>query len=222
MRYHQAYLMARKTLAISVRHHGGYGARRHLYGRRFVGCLVQLGLLPAPDQAEPDAGSVGYDDYDREREDYGEYPVDGRVRDYLLGLADCGGSGVDLAGVVRVYGGAPLGEEADLGIGREDLVPARRERHHGVPSKGHKRHPNVLQLAHLYKDRGGNRIANQLLAAVALTVAKSWLAIPKSGKSWLMPPRGSVTPTIRKYPQAPTMTALATMLPGSHEAFRKG
>src|SRR5215217_5507184 len=199
MRYHQAYLMARKTLAISVRHHGGYGARRHLYGRRFVGCLVQLGLLPAPDQAEPDAGSVDYDDYDREREDYGEYPVDGRVRDYLLGLADCGGSGVDLAGVVRVHGGAPLGEEADLGIGREDLVPARRERHHGVPSKGHKRHPDVLQLAHLYEDRGRNRKRHGGQELVGDT---------KSGKSWLMPPRGSVTPTIRKYPQAPTMTAL--------------
>jgi hypothetical protein len=61
-----------------------------------------------------------------------------------------------------------------------------------------------------------------VVATVRATAARSWLAMPKSGKSWLMPPKGSSTPTIRKYPQAATITALVIKLPGSHEAFRKG
>src|ERR671920_692676 len=61
-----------------------------------------------------------------------------------------------------------------------------------------------------------------VVATVSATAARSWLAMPKSGKSWLMPPRGSVTPTTRKYPQAATIKALATRLPGSQEVLAKG
>ena len=31
--------------------------------------------------------------------------------------------------------------------------------------------------------------------SVSAIAASSWLEMPKSGKSWLMPPSGSVTPT---------------------------
>jgi hypothetical protein len=34
-----------------------------------------------------------------------------------------------------------------------------------------------------------------VVATVRATAARSWLAMPKSGKSWLMPPKGSSTPT---------------------------
>src|SRR5918997_4521222 len=101
--------------------------------RLLVGGLVQVGLLPAADEAEPDARGVGYDDDDREREDYREHPVHRRVRDYLRGLFYGLGPCVDLAGVVRVYRLGPLLEEADPGVGREDLVPARRQSYDGVP-----------------------------------------------------------------------------------------
>jgi hypothetical protein len=33
-----------------------------------------------------------------------------------------------------------------------------------------------------------------VVPTVRATAARSWLAIPKSGKSWLMPPSGSFTP----------------------------
>src|SRR5919199_1049390 len=140
-------------LDIPVGLHRSHGTRSRLYRRGLVGSLVQVGLLPAANKAKPDTGGVGYDDDDREREDYREYPVYRRVRDYLRGLAGGLGPGVDLASVVRVYSGASLGEEADLGIGREDLIPARRERHDSIPRQGHERHPDVLQLTQLYQDR---------------------------------------------------------------------
>ena len=41
-------------------------------------------------------------------------------------------------------------------------------------------------------------LIRMVVATVRATAASSWLAIPNSGKSWLMPPSGSVTPTHRK------------------------
>jgi hypothetical protein len=41
-------------------------------------------------------------------------------------------------------------------------------------------------------------LIRMVVATVRATAASSWLAIPNSGNSWLMPPRGSVTPTHRK------------------------
>ena len=46
-------------------------------------------------------------------------------------------------------------------------------------------------------------MARQTDSAMA---ASSWLAMPNSGKSVLMPPSGSVTPISSTAPQAPTMT----------------
>src|SRR5215218_7697032 len=141
-----------RTLDIPVRGHGRYGAWRRLYLRRFVGRLVQIGFLSAADEPEPHPHGVEYNDDDRECEDYREDPVHRCVRDYLCGLIDGLGPGVDFAGVVCLNGLGPLLEEADPGVRGEDLVPARRERHDGVPRERHQRHPDVLQLAHLYED----------------------------------------------------------------------
>src|ERR687893_3080612 len=115
--------MERRTLDIPVRGHGRYGAWRRLYLRRFVGRLVQIGLLPAEDKPEPHPRGVEYNDDDRECEDDREYPVHRCVGDYLSGLFDGLGPGVDFAGVVCFYGLGPLLEEADPGVGVEDLVP---------------------------------------------------------------------------------------------------
>src|SRR5215211_2192341 len=41
-------------------------------------------------------------------------------------------------------------------------------------------------------------LMRMVVATVRATAASSWLAIPNSGNSWLMPPSGSVTPTHRK------------------------
>jgi hypothetical protein len=37
-----------------------------------------------------------------------------------------------------------------------------------------------------------------VVATVRATAASSWFAIPNSGKSWLIPPSGSVAPVHRK------------------------
>ncbi len=47
--------------------------------------------------------------------------------------------------------------------------------------------------------------------------ASSWLAMPNSGNSVLMPPSGSVTPISSTAPQAPTMTAVQSQAPGRQE-----
>jgi hypothetical protein len=41
-------------------------------------------------------------------------------------------------------------------------------------------------------------LIRMVVATVRATAASSWLAIPNSGNSWLIPPSGSVTPTHRK------------------------
>ena len=58
-------------------------------------------------------------------------------------------------------------------------------------------------------------MARQTASAIA---ASSWLAMPNSGKSVLMPPSGSVTPMIRTAPQPPTMIGGAE--PGARAARR--
>src|SRR5688500_6746589 len=47
--------------------------------------------------------------------------------------------------------------------------------------------------------------------------ASSWLAMPKSGKSVLMPPSGSVTPISSTAPHAATMMAVQSQAPGRQE-----
>src|SRR3712207_9040490 len=79
--------------------------------RLLPGRLAQLRLLGAPDQAEPNAGRVQDDDYDRQREHYGEDAVHGRVGDDLLHVRLVRGVAVELVVVGRLYRGAPLGEE---------------------------------------------------------------------------------------------------------------
>src|SRR4051812_4981939 len=49
------------------------------------------------------------------------------------------------------------------------------------------------------------------------TDASSWLLMPKSGHSELIPPSGSSTPCTRKYPQAATTTPEANTVLGYHD-----
>ena len=44
---------------------------------------------------------------------------------------------------------------------------------------------------------------------MSATAASIWLEMPNSGQSVFTPPSGSVTPWYRKYPQAPTQSAVA-------------
>ena len=37
-------------------------------------------------------------------------------------------------------------------------------------------------------------LISSVVATVSATAASSWLAMPNSGNSWLIPPSGSVTP----------------------------
>src|SRR5829696_6315034 len=120
--------------------------------RLLPGRLAQLGFLRAPDEAEPHAGGVGYDDDDHEREDYGEYAVYRGVDDDLLDVRLGLGVAEELVVSGRLDGGGPLGEEAEQGVGGEDLLVAGRERHRGVPRQRQRSHPGVPQLAHLDQD----------------------------------------------------------------------
>src|SRR5215216_4132797 len=148
--------MARKTLAISVRHHGGYGARRHLYGRRFVGCLVQLGLLPTPDEAVPYPEGIQEHHDDSEGEDDGGYSVDRGVLDYARHLVQGRRRRGEIAVVVSFPELGGLSEESELGVGREYLIVARQKRIHSVEGQRDQGYPHVLQLAHLDEYRGGD------------------------------------------------------------------
>ena len=49
-----------------------------------------------------------------------------------------------------------------------------------------------------------------VVARHSAMAASIWLAMPNSGQSELMPPSGSRTPWIRKYPQPATINPLAT------------
>ena len=49
-----------------------------------------------------------------------------------------------------------------------------------------------------------------VVARQSAMAASIWLAMPNSGQSELMPPSGSRTPWIRKYPQPATISTLAT------------
>ncbi|MNS39543.1 hypothetical protein D3C72_718300 [compost metagenome] len=52
--------------------------------------------------------------------------------------------------------------------------------------------------------------------------ASSWLAMPKSGQSELMPPRGSITPWYRNQPQPATTIALVRITPGYQLTWPRG
>ncbi|CNH53754.1 Uncharacterised protein [Mycobacterium tuberculosis] len=54
---------------------------------------------------------------------------------------------------------------------------------------------------------------------VSAIAASSWLAIPNSGNSVLMPPSGSVTPISRMLPHAATTTRLQAHAPGRQLGF---
>src|ERR687896_94800 len=123
----------------------------------FVGRFTQFWLLAPADDSEPNAGGVRDHDDDREREDDGEHPVYRRVNQDLTRVfyargSQCGHGVVQLAGLYRLGGCGPLGEEADRRVGGEDLLPAGRKRHRRVPREREGSHPSVLQLAHLYED----------------------------------------------------------------------
>ncbi len=53
-----------------------------------------------------------------------------------------------------------------------------------------------------------------VVATHKATVASSWLEIPNSGHSELIPPSGSFTPCQRKYPHDPTISALVAKMLG--------
>src|SRR5580704_11987816 len=53
-----------------------------------------------------------------------------------------------------------------------------------------------------------------VVATHRATIASSWLAIPNSGHNELIPPSGSFTPCQRKYPHAPTISALVARIDG--------
>ena len=61
-------------------------------------------------------------------------------------------------------------------------------------------------------------IARHTASAMA---ARSWFAMPNSGKSVLIPPSGSVTPMIRMAPQPATMIAVQIHAPARQEVSRK-
>src|SRR5215208_4429066 len=51
------------------------------------------------------------------------------------------------------------------------------------------------------------------------TDARSWLLIPKSGQSELIPPSGSSTPCTRKYPQPATISPEASTVLGYQDVL---
>ncbi|MDT4861044.1 hypothetical protein FQZ97_956340 [compost metagenome] len=61
------------------------------------------------------------------------------------------------------------------------------------------------------------RLAAMAMQTDSAMAASSWLAMPNSGNSVLMPPSGSVTPISSTAPQAPTMMAVQSQAPGRHE-----
>ena len=58
------------------------------------------------------------------------------------------------------------------------------------------------------------------VTTVSAIAASSWLAIPNSGNSVLMPPSGSVTPISRMLPHAATTARLQIHTPGRQLGFR--
>src|SRR5215213_6890182 len=121
------------------------------------GRLAHLGLLAAPDQAVPHACRVGDHDDDHGREEDRKNAVHGGIDQDLVRVLDALGlEGLErvakLAGLDRLYGCGPLGEEAYSGVGGEDLLPARRERDGRIPGERQSRDPRVAELSHLYQD----------------------------------------------------------------------
>ena len=58
------------------------------------------------------------------------------------------------------------------------------------------------------------------VTTVSAIAASSWLAMPNSGNSVLMPPSGSVTPINRMLPHAATTARLQIHTPGRQLGFR--
>ena len=77
-------------------------------------------------------------------------------------------------------------QEAELRIGREHLLPAGGQRRRRQPRQRHAAAPTRSACLPIF--------TSTVVATHSATAASSWLAMPNSGHSELMPPSGSITP----------------------------